>query len=168
MSERKIEKHFTPEMLDDGCLLCSKSHAAPLPPVVGQKGERAMRFTYWMYGSGMAIAWLSLIASANAGCVAPGFNPSGKFCNGCRYQGQMGTSRDQVCERPYIPAASPGIPVVQIRGHRITQRAQHGIAGITATEMAYAPGKGYIGKDEFTVEVDYRQGTELTRVRVGV
>ncbi len=120
--------------------------------------------------SGLMLALLGAsllpVTVARAECLAPGFNPSGEFCKGCRYEGTMSTSRDQVCERPYRPQARPGIPVVQIIGHRIIQRAKHGIAGISGIAMAYAPGNGFVGKDEFTVEVDYRQGSDSGKFTV--
>jgi hypothetical protein len=47
--------------------------------------------------------------------------------------------------------------VVEFHGHRILQRAKHGIAGFNGLTFAYEPAKGYVGKDDFTVEVDYRQ-----------
>jgi hypothetical protein len=114
----------------------------------------------------LAIVASSLVpALARAECIAPGFNTSGQFCNGCRYEGSMSTSRDEVCERPYQPRAVSG-PIVEIIGHRLVQRAKHGIAGISGTTMAYEPGKGYVGKDEFTVEVDYRQGQQTGKFYV--
>jgi hypothetical protein len=108
--------------------------------------------------SAAAAAWLLSAATAHAECVAPGFNPSGNFCDGCRYEGNMGTSRDQPCERPYNQGVNMRI-ALELRGHRIVQRAKHGIAGVSGIAMAYIPAKGYVGKDEFTVEVDFRQGT---------
>ena len=106
-----------------------------------------------------ATAVCLLPAAAHAACVAPGFNTSGKFCNGCRYEGSMTMSRDEVCERPYRGQAATG-PIMEVIGHRLVQRAKHGIAGISGTTMAYSPSKGYAGTDEFVVEVDYRQGTD--------
>jgi hypothetical protein len=103
-----------------------------------------------------AAAWLLSAALVHAECIAPPFNPSGNFCNGCRYEGAMGTSRDQPCERPYVQG---GNVVVELRNHRISQRAKHGIAGVSGLAMAYTPDKGFVGKDDFTVEVDFRQGT---------
>ena len=124
--------------------------------------------TFRTFGLTIALAGIALlpVSLARAECVAPGFNPSGKFCNGCRYEGTMSTSRDQVCERPYKPRADAGMPIVQIIGHRLLQRASHGIAGISGIAMAYAPAKGFVGKDEFTVEVDYRQGNESGKFTV--
>jgi len=78
----------------------------------------------------------------------------------------MSTSRDQVCERPYNQGAVPTGPVQEILGHRLVQRARHGIAGVSGVAMAYAPAKGYVGKDEFTVEVDFRQGSEAGKYYV--
>jgi hypothetical protein len=108
----------------------------------------------------LALAGLWLFPTiANAECVAPPINTSGTFCNGCRYEGAMSMSRDQPCERPYR-AGSITYAAVEVFGHRIIQRAKHGIAGVSGATMAYSPAKGYVGKDEFTVEVDFRQGTE--------
>src|SRR5438105_10714539 len=104
-----------------------------------------------------AVGWL-VPASAQAACVAPGYNPSGSFCNGCRYEGTMSMSRDQVCERPNTPGAmgSSSLNTLAFISERITQRAKHGIAGASGNTVAYAPAKGYVGKDEFTMEVEYR------------
>lgn len=121
------------------------------------------------FGLTFALAVASLLLTvrlADAECIAPGFNPSGRFCHGCRYEGTMTTPHDQVCERPYTPKAPPGTPVVQITGHRVIQRAKHGIAGVSGLVMAYAPDKGFVGKDEFIVEIDYRQGSETGKYTV--
>jgi hypothetical protein len=114
----------------------------------------------------LAVASLLPVSMARAECIAPGFNTSGKFCNGCRYEGTMSTSRDQVCERPYRWQAPAGTPSLEILGHRVIQRAKHGVAGINGVTMAYAPGKGFVGKDEFAVQVDYRQGSDTGKFTV--
>jgi len=113
-------------------------------------------------------ASLFVPAIASAECVAPGFNTSGSFCNGCRYEGSMSMSRDQTCERPYAPGAmgTGSFASLEFRGHRIIQRAKHGLAGVNGNVMAYAPAKGYVGKDDFTVEVDFRQGTQSGKFQV--
>ncbi len=98
--------------------------------------------------------WLSSVIPAHAACVAPGFNPSGNFCNGCKYEGAMSVARDQVCERPYD---SRGSNPIEFLGHGVLDRAKHGVAGLNGTTFAYAPAKGYVGPDEFTIEVAYRQ-----------
>jgi hypothetical protein len=112
----------------------------------------------WALALAAAAAWVLPVAAAHAQCVAPPFNPSGNFCNGCRYEGIMGTSRDQPCERPYNQGGNMTI-ALELRNHRIVQRAKHGIAGVSGLAMAYTPDKGYVGKDDFLVEVDFRQGT---------
>jgi len=92
-------------------------------------------------------------------CNSPGFNPTTNgFCNGCRYEGSLTVTRDQPCERPYRP--HPRGPAIEIVSNRIAQRARHGIAGVSANTLAYKPNKGYVGPDEFVVEVAYRQGSE--------
>jgi len=107
----------------------------------------------------VALAAAALLSTAaHAECVAPGFNPAGNFCNGCRYEGNMSMSRDQPCERPYTQGGGMTV-AMELRGHRIVQRARHGIAGVSGIAMAYAPDKGFVGRDDFTVEVDFRQGT---------
>ena len=100
--------------------------------------------------------------TVHAECISPGFNPSGSFCNGCTYEGLMTMARDQTCERPYHPR-NERQAIVQILSNRIVQRAKHGIAGANANTFAYAPSKGYVGKEEFKVEVTYREGQEVRK-----
>src|SRR5262245_13798353 len=104
----------------------------------------------------LAAAWLLSATTTNAACVSPGFNPSDIFCNGCTYQGSMGMSRDEACERVYRARGAE-----QILSNRVVQRARHGIAGANGNTFAYKPSTGYVGPDEFTVKVDYRQGNEV-------
>lgn len=66
--------------------------------------------------------------------------------------------RDQACERPYRP--NPNAPGVSFFGNRVVQRAKHGIAGANGSTFAYQPSKGYVGPDDFAVEVTYRQGRD--------
>ena len=96
---------------------------------------------------------------AHGECNSPGFNrsPNG-FCNGCRYEGSMVVTRDTACERPYRPYS--GGRAVEIVSNRIVQRARHGIAGASGNTFAYQPQKGYVGTDDFLVEVAYRQDKE--------
>ena len=75
----------------------------------------------------------------------------------------MTMSRDETCERPYRPR--PEI-VIEFLGHRVVQRARHGVAGVNGTTFAYAPSKGYVGRDEFTIEVQYRQRNEVGKFSV--
>jgi hypothetical protein len=113
--------------------------------------------------------------SARADCALPGFNISGVFCNGCRYEGSMSLSRDEVCERAYRPVGpgtNPSVTPAQILSNRIVQRARHGIAGVSLNTLAYSPSKGFVGEDEFVVEAKYRQaqqtGTFTVHFRVTV
>lgn len=82
----------------------------------------------------------------------------------------MTMSRDEVCERPNTPNPGGGgassLSVLEFLSERITQRAKHGVAGASGNTMAYAPAKGYVGKDEFTVEVEYRQGQQTGKYYV--
>lgn len=115
-------------------------------------------------GFGLISLWLALPTTGHAECVSPGFNPSGTFCNGCKYEGAMSMSRDQTCVRPYSPGgaglgASATNPM-SILSNRVVQRAKHGIAGANGNTFAYSPGKGYTGTDDFVVEVAYKQGNE--------
>jgi hypothetical protein len=97
--------------------------------------------------------------AARAECNSPGFNPSPSgFCNNCRYEGSMTVTRDTACERPYRPYS--GGRAVQIVSNRVVQRARHGIAGASGNTFAYKPATGYVGPDDFTVEVAYRQDNE--------
>ena len=104
---------------------------------------------------GLGIACGLVPAWAAAECISPGFNPGGRFCDDCTYEGSMMLSHDQVCERPYNPSSNNPI---EIMGNRIVRRAAHGIAGVNANTFAYSPNKGFVGRDEFLVEVRYRQG----------
>jgi len=40
------------------------------------------------------------------------------------------------------------------------RRAKHGIAGANGSTFADQPSKGYVGPDDFAVEVTYRQGRD--------
>ena len=114
-------------------------------------------------GVGLFALWLVMPTAGHAECVSPGFNPSGRFCNGCRYEGAMSMSRDQTCERVYTPGGAPGAtpttPASIVSNH-VIQRARHGIAGANGNTFAYSPNKGFAGTDEFVVEVAYKQGSE--------
>ena len=104
-------------------------------------------------------------AGAHAACVSPGFNPyASHFCNGCRYEGTMSMARDETCERVYQPG--PRMGPIDFLGHRVVQRAKHGIAGLNGKTFAYQPGKGYVGTDEFAIEVNYRDGGNTGRFTV--
>ena len=107
-----------------------------------------------LFAAATATVWSASLMPAQASCVAPGFNPSGQFCNGCKYEGAMAVTHDSACERPYDPR---GNAPIEFLGHRVVARAKHGIAGLNGTTFAYAPAKGYVGPDDFTIEVDYRQ-----------
>jgi len=113
----------------------------------------------------LALGFLVPAAAAHATCVSPGFNPvAAHFCNGCRYEGTMSMARDETCERVYRPNHNMG--PIDFVGHRLVQRARHGIAGLNGTTFAYHPGKGYVGKDEFAIEVNYRDGERTGKFTV--
>jgi len=108
-----------------------------------------------------------LPAPAVAACSAPGFNPSNKFCDGCSYEAYMTLGHDQVCERPYLANGNPNSnSMLQIHDHRLLQRAKHGVAGLNATTMAYHPDKGYVGPDDFLIEVLYRETGHYGKFKV--
>jgi len=109
-----------------------------------------------------------LATAARADCAMPGFNPSGIFCKGCRYEGVIGMSRDEICERAYrtLGLSNSTVTPVQIVSNRILQRARHGIAGASENTIAYAPTKGFVGEDEFVVEVNYRQAQDAGKFTV--
>ena len=102
--------------------------------------------------------------AAHGECTSPGFNTSGSFCNNCVYEGSMVVTHDQACERPYRP--NPNMPVIAFLSNRVVQRAKHGIAGANGTTFAYMPTKGYVGSDDFVVEVSYRQQATDGKFRV--
>ncbi len=69
--------------------------------------------------------------------------------------------RDETCERVYHPRF-----LAELLSNRVVRRAKHGIAGANGNTFAYSPFKGYVGPDDFTVEVGYRQGTEVGKFLV--
>jgi hypothetical protein len=85
------------------------------------------------------------------------------YCNNCRVEGAFTAKRDQPCERPALPRESDD---VQLISARVSQRAKHGIAGSNLNAIAYAPGKGYVGGDDFVFEFAYRRGNEAGKVFV--
>jgi hypothetical protein len=108
-----------------------------------------------------------LPAPAVADCSAPGFNPSNKFCDGCSYEAYMTLGRDQVCVRPYLANGNANSnSMLQIYDHRLLQHAKHGIAGLNATTMAYSPAKGFVGSDDFLIEVLYRETGHYGKFKV--
>jgi hypothetical protein len=123
---------------------------------IGIRGDGRGALTY--FGFLATTGFLIVTTVAHAECNSPGFNTSGKFCDNCRYEGSMAVVRDQPCERPYRP--NPNAPGVEFLSNRVIQRAKHGIAGVNGKTFAYAPSKGYVGPDEFAVEVAYRQGKD--------
>ncbi|MBN8981984.1 MAG: hypothetical protein J0I29_12010 [Rhizobiales bacterium] len=114
-------------------------------------------------GSAVLLALLSASA-ARAECTSPGFNPTSSWCNGCTYEGSMTVQRDQPCERPYRPARTSA--PIEFLDNRVTQRAKHGVAGVEGNTFAYAPAKGYVGPDDFTVQMNYRLGKEVGKFHV--
>jgi hypothetical protein len=116
--------------------------------------SKAMMPLKTLFAAAAATFWLFMLVPAHASCVAPGFNPNGQFCNGCKYEGAMSVSHDSACERPYD---ARGNTPIEFLGHRVVARARHGIAGLNGTTFAYAPAKGYVGPDDFAIEVSYRQ-----------
>ena len=114
----------------------------------------------------VVIAVLIVPAVARAECISPGFNPSGHFCDGCTYEGSMSLSKDQTCTRVYTGAGPSSQNRVALYDHRLIERARHGIAGLNGNTFAYAPAKGYVGKDEFIIEVLYRQDGKYGKFRV--
>jgi hypothetical protein len=117
---------------------------------------RTMDFKTGLLSAILAAAWLVSATTTHAACLSPGFNPTGVFCNGCRYEGSMSMSRDEACERFYRTQGT-----AQFLSNRVIQRARHGIAGANGNTFAYKPAKGYVGPDEFTVKVNYRQGSDV-------
>jgi hypothetical protein len=118
---------------------------------------------------GLIALWLVLPTAGHAECVSPGFNPSGRFCNGCKYEGAMSMSRDQTCERVYTPGGGLGAGStnqMSILSNHVIQRARHGIAGANGNTFAYSPNKGFSGTDDFVVEVAYKQGNESGKFTV--
>jgi hypothetical protein len=113
----------------------------------------------------LAVGFLLAATAAQAACVSPGFNPTASgFCNGCRYEGTMSMARDEACRRDYHP--NPHMTRVEFLGHRLVQRARHGIAGLSGLTFAYQPNRGFVGSDDFAIAVNYRQGSETGKFTV--
>src|SRR5690349_956463 len=111
-----------------------------------------------------------MLTSAGAAwgeCVSPGLL-SMVWCNNCRFEGAMVTGRDEPCVRAFNPnnANSRGSQVAELLAARISQKAKHGVAGSNLNSFAYAPAKGFVGRDDFVVEVSYRQNTEAGKVYI--
>lgn len=130
---------------------------------VGTIGEAQMttpdRFSTRVAAASTLVFALLFVSAARAECTSPGFNPTSSWCNGCTYEGSMAVLRDQPCERPYRPARTSA-PIEFLNNH-VTQRAKHGIAGVEGNTFAYAPAKGYVGPDDFTVMMNYRLGKDV-------
>ena len=114
----------------------------------------------------LCATWFTCALAAQADCLSPGFNTSGTFCNGCKYEGSMTMARDQTCERAYHPPPQTKDIPPEFLSNRVVQRAKHGVAGANANSFAYAPSKGYVGQDDFVVEVAYRQGKDTGKFSV--
>ena len=71
----------------------------------------------------------------------------------------MTMAHDQTCERIYHPPPQTK-DIIEFLSNHVVQRAKHGIAGANANTFAYAPSKGFVGQDDFTVLVAYRQGKD--------
>jgi len=108
-------------------------------------------------GGVLAVLLLSTTA-LQAACSSPGFNPSNVFCDGCRYEAQMTVTRNEACHRPYRAPDS-----IEKTDHRMVKRARHGIAGLNGNTFAYMPSKDFVGKDDFTIEVLFKQNQHYVR-----
>jgi hypothetical protein len=104
--------------------------------------------------------------AAHAECIAPPFANTPNMCNGCKYEASMSVSRDETCERPPRFSRPERMIAMELFDYRVVQRAKHGVAGVNGNTIAYAPSKGYVGRDEFTVEVRYRQQNEVGKFLV--
>jgi hypothetical protein len=133
--------------------------------MTGPLRSGAIGFRGASFAAVLLAALAGTIGSARAGCESPGFNPGGTFCNGCRYEGSIRVGHDQACERTYNMRGSFQ-QVMEFIGNRVVQRARHGVAGANANTFAYMPAKGFSGRDDFTVEVAYRKGTETGKFQV--
>jgi hypothetical protein len=109
---------------------------------------------------GLTVTFIVMaVGSANAGqCILVPALKGAMPCNNCKYEASLGVNRDQPCERT-LSAVLMGD--LQYLGNRITQRAKHGVAGITGNALAYLPAKGYIGPDDFDLVMDYRNNKEV-------
>jgi hypothetical protein len=85
------------------------------------------------------------------------------WCNDCRTDGTLAVSRDQPCERPFRLKATDNVEMIAIR---ISERAKHGVAGSNGSMIAYAPSKGFVGHDDFVIEIRYRQRTDAGKAFV--
>lgn len=108
----------------------------------------------------LGLATLSLLSAMSAGhaaeCLAPPFNPDSNWCNDCTYEGWMAVKRNQTCVRPFRPTTNAKT-IAEISGDRVVQRASHGTAELKGSTITYAPSRGYVGDDSFTVAMTYRR-----------
>jgi hypothetical protein len=108
----------------------------------------------------VVVAIWSITTAAEATCLASGFlGASGQgYCNGCQYHGVITTGRNEPCDRQFQQPGNGGSTSdLAYLGTRIVQKAKHGVAGAGGNALAYQPDKDYVGSDDFTVEVTYKQ-----------
>jgi hypothetical protein len=96
--------------------------------------------------------WLISGACARAECSSPILYAM-TWCNDCRTDGTLAVNRDQPCERPFRPRATDNVELI---GVRVSERSKHGVAGSNGTMIAYSPSKGFVGRDDFVIEIRYR------------
>jgi hypothetical protein len=101
----------------------------------------------------LAMGFLLPAAAARGECLYR-YSSTGPFCNGCQYEVSLTMDRDGTCVHERPPQQQ------EFLGDRIIRRAQHGIAGVNGSTTAYRPNKGFVGTDEFTYSVKFRQGSE--------
>src|SRR5262245_653644 len=94
-----------------------------------------------LVGAGVLIGLLLSTTPLRAECFSPGFNPTGNFCDGCKYEAVMVLKRNQACHRAYRNNQP-----VEHTDHRMIARAKHGIAGLNGNTFAYMPNKDFVGK----------------------
>ena len=97
---------------------------------------------------------------ARAECTSAGIT-NFSFCNNCRATGVIAVDRDHTCERPLNPRANDGS---QIDSVRISRQAKRGRAGMNGYSLAFNPAKGFVGTDQFEIEVNWRRASEAGKV----
>ena len=89
-----------------------------------------------------------------------GFGPNFDFCKRCTTTSERSTKRDRPCGSAVSlthPFASGAGQEKAVLGLSVVKQAQHGRVEVRGASWVYTPAKGYVGKDNLTLEWDMFQ-----------